>query len=57
MGMSVLNLSKYHTEFEQIDRTPIRSTLMRMYGAAGPSGIDASHCKEVCLSFAKESDD
>ena len=30
---------------------------MRMDGAAGPSGMDVSHSKQICLSFAKELDD
>ena len=31
--------------------------LMKMDGAAGPSGMDVSHWKKACSSFSKDSDD
>ena len=43
-------------EFHQIDGGLIRSMILRMDGAAGPSGMDVSHWKKVCTSFARESD-
>ena len=46
----------HFVEFHQIDGGLIRSLVLRMDGAAGPSGMDASHWKKVCTSFAKESD-
>ncbi len=45
----------HFVEFHQIDGGLIRSLILRMNGAAGPSGMDASHWKKVCTSFAKES--
>ena len=43
-------------EFHQIDGGLIRSMILLMDGAAGPSGMDVSHWKKVCTSFARESD-
>ncbi len=43
-------------EFHQIDGGMIRTMILRMDGAAGPSGLDASHWKKICTSFSRESD-
>ena len=43
-------------EFHRIDGVLIRSILMRMDGAAGPSGMDVSHWKKVCTSFSRDFD-
>ena len=37
--------------FEKIDGPLIRSTALRMDGAAGPSGLDAAVWKRMCTSF------
>ena len=37
--------------FESIDGQLIRSTVLRMDGAAGPSGLDAAAWKRMCTSF------
>ena len=43
--------------FDQIDGLLIRQTILKMDGAAGPSGMDASSWKKVCSSFVGESED
>lgn len=30
--------------------------ILRMDGVAGPSGMDVSHWKKICISFSRESD-
>ena len=37
--------------FEVIDGQLIRSTVLKMDGAAGPSGLDAAAWKRMCTSF------
>uniref|UniRef100_A0A1X7T831 Uncharacterized protein n=1 Tax=Amphimedon queenslandica TaxID=400682 RepID=A0A1X7T831_AMPQE len=44
-------------EFHCIDGVLVRSMLMKMDGAAGPSGMDVSHWKKACSSFSKDSED
>ncbi len=43
-------------EFHQINGGLIRFMILRMDGAAGPSGMDVSHWKKICTSFSRESD-
>ncbi len=43
-------------KFHQIDGGMIRSMILRMDGAAGPSGLDVSQWKKICTSFSRESD-
>ena len=43
--------------FDKIDGQLIRSTVLRMDGAAGPSGLDAAAWKRLCTSFKKASSD
>jgi len=37
--------------FEGLDGVPIRRTILRMDGAAGPSGLDVAAWKKLCTSF------
>ncbi len=41
--------------FEQIDGQLIRSTVLKMDGSAGPSGLDAAAWKRLCTSFKSAS--
>ena len=41
--------------FERIDGQLIRNTVLRMDGAAGPSGLDAAAWKQLCTSFKSAS--
>ncbi len=41
--------------FEWIERLLIHSTVLKMDGAAGPSGLDAAACKRLCTSFKSAS--
>ena len=43
--------------FDKIDGLLIRSTVLRMDGAAGPSGLDAAAWKRMCTSFKSASTD
>ena len=43
--------------FDKIDGLLIRSTALRMDGAAGPSGLDAAAWKRLCTSFKTASAD
>ena len=43
--------------FEVIDGQLIRNTLLKMDGAAGPSGLDAAAWKRMCASFKTASAD
>ena len=43
--------------FEVIDGQLIRSTMLKMDGAAGPSGLDAAAWKHMCTSFKTASAD
>ena len=43
--------------FDRIDGHLIRNTVLRMDGAAGPSGIDAAGWKRLCTSFRSHSSD
>ena len=43
--------------FERIDSTLIRSTVMKMDGAAGPSGLDTASWKRLCTAFKSYSSD
>ena len=43
--------------FDKIDGQLIRSTALRMDGAAGPSGLDAAAWKRLCTSFKPVSGD
>ena len=43
--------------FERIDSELIRRTILRMDGAAGPSGLDAAAWKRLCTSFKTASTD
>ena len=43
--------------FEQIDGKLIHDVILRMDGAAGPSGLDANSWKRVCSSFGLPSSD
>ena len=43
--------------FEVIDGKLIRSMMLKMDGAAGPSGLDATAWKRMCTSFKTESAD
>ena len=43
--------------FDKIDGPLIRSTVLRMDGAAGPSGLDAAAWKRMCTSFKSASSD
>ena len=43
--------------FEVIDGQLIRSTVLKMDGAAGPSGLDTAAWKRMCTSFKNASDD
>ena len=43
--------------FDKIDGQLIRSTALRMDGAAGPSGLDAAAWKRLCTSFKTASAD
>ena len=41
---------------EEIDGTLIKTTIQRMDGVAGPSGLNAGDWKRLCCSFQKYSD-
>ena len=43
--------------FDQIDSTLIRSTVQKMDGAAGPSGLDTCRWKRLCTAFSNYSTD
>ena len=43
--------------FDQIDGSLIRSTVQKMDGAAGPSGLDTSCWKRLCTAFKNYSTD
>ena len=43
--------------FEVIDGQLIRSTMLKMDGAAGPSGLDTAAWKRICISFKTASAD
>ena len=43
--------------FDKIDGLLIRNTVLRMDGAAGPSGLDAAAWKRMCTSFKSASTD
>jgi len=43
--------------FNMIDSSLIRGTVLRMNGAAGPSGLDAAAWKRMCTSFKQTSID
>ena len=43
--------------FDKIDGLLIRNTVLRMDGAAGPSGLDAAAWKRMCTSFRSASTD
>ena len=42
----------HHVLFEDLNCPMIRNTVLRMDGAAGPSGLDAASWKRLCTSFA-----
>jgi len=43
--------------FDQIDAIRVRRIALKLHGAAGPSGLDASAWKHMCTSFQVVSDD
>ena len=47
----------HSVHFDRIDGPLIRDTVLRMDGAAGPSGIDAAGWKRLCTSFRSHSSD
>ena len=47
----------HSVNFEQINGVLIRRMILRMDGAAGPSGLDVSSWKRMCSSFGRESED
>ena len=51
------NHEPHFIQFHHIDGILVRSMLLRMDGAAGPSGMDVSHWRKACTSFSKDSDD
>ena len=54
-GVSVIE--PHPVIFDRIDNQLIRSTALKMDGAAGPSGLDASAWKRLCTSFKTASSD
>ena len=43
--------------FDQLDAVHLRRVALKLHGAAGPSGLDASAWRRMCTSFQTASDD
>ena len=47
----------HFTLFDQLDTVRVRCVALKLHGAAGPSGLDASAWRRMCTSFQTVSDD
>ena len=50
-------VSPHFILFDQLDAVRVRRVALKLHGAAGPSGLDASAWRRMCTSFQTVSDD